>query len=330
MVETCFTRPQLVEEFGGWTEFWHETTGESWIGIWGERKATRFRRMLTERGAKFHILHETPPAELQWKTSIKDEHAAEYLSVPPGADRTNAASFGPQADNVFARIATRYDVLCDMFSLFIHRHWKSSLAKKIAAQDAEIVLDAASGTGHIAQRVLRRLHKSGQTTAMKRLLVTDLCPQMLTVAKVKPFMDDRRIEYALIDAHDMKEIADNSIDLFSIAFAMKICNRQRVVAEAMRVLKPGGQFYCLEASRIPSPLVQRLYLTYMNICLPLMGWVATSGDRSAYDYLLRGIHAFPAAPEFARELREVGFSEVGYENLTLGIVAMHWGRKPVV
>lgn len=328
MVETCFTRKQMVEEFGGWTEFWHETTGESWIGIWGERKATRFRRMLKERGATFRITQTAPPPELQWRISIKGEHAAEHLDAPSQTDRVNAASFGPQADNVFARIATRYDVLCDMFSFFIHRYWKSRLAKRIAAQEAEIVLDAASGTGHIAQRVLRRLNKSGSNGTIKELLVTDLCPQMLAVAKAKKFMDDRRIRYALIDAHDMKEIADNSVDLFSIAFAMKICNRQRVVAEAMRVLKPGGQFFCLEASRIPSPLVQRFYLTYMNVCLPLMGWVATSGDRSAYDYLLRGIHAFPAAPEFAQELREVGFSEVGYENLTLGIVAMHWGRKP--
>jgi ubiquinone/menaquinone biosynthesis C-methylase UbiE len=125
----------------------------------------------------------------------------------------------------------------------------------------------------------------------------------------------------------MKQIADNSVDLFSIAFAMKICDRKRIVAEAMRVLKPGGQFFCLEASRIPNAGVQSVYLRYMDWCLPVMGWIATGGDRSAYNYLLRGIHGFPAAPDFAQELRETGFTDVGYQNLTFGIVALHRARK---
>jgi ubiquinone/menaquinone biosynthesis methyltransferase len=240
----------------------------------------------------------------------------------------NAAAFAPKADDVFARIATRYDLLCDIFSLFIHRRWKARMARLIAEQPAETMLDAASGTGHIAQRVLGRLRAKPGTSPLKKLLATDLCPEMLAVAKTKRHMDDPRIEFALHDAHDMKQIADNSVDLFSIAFAMKICDRKRVVAEAMRVLKPGGQFFCLEASRIPAKGVQSLYLRYMDWCLPVMGWIATGGDRSAYNYLLRGIHGFPAAPDFAQELRETGFDEVSYQNLTFGIVALHRARKP--
>jgi ubiquinone/menaquinone biosynthesis methyltransferase len=246
--------------------------------------------------------------------------------IPPSIPE-NAAAFQPEADNVFARIATRYDRLCDIFSLGIHRHWKARLAKHLAKRRAGIILDAASGTGHIAQRMLKRLNASGDAS-LARLHVTDLCPQMLDVARQKPGMGDGRVEFAIRDVHDLKEIPGNSIDLYSIAFAMKITQRQRVVAEALRVLKPGGYFYCLEAARIPNPLIQALYLKYMDWCLPLIGKLGAGGDRSAYDYLLRGIHAFPAQAVFAEELRQAGFADIAYESLTLGIVAIHWARKP--
>lgn len=86
MVDRYFTKSQLVEEFGGWTEYWHETTDEAWIGVWGERKATRFRRMLKEKGAIFRIEKSNPPQQLHWRTSIYGEHALEHLNATRATD----------------------------------------------------------------------------------------------------------------------------------------------------------------------------------------------------------------------------------------------------
>jgi demethylmenaquinone methyltransferase / 2-methoxy-6-polyprenyl-1,4-benzoquinol methylase len=232
----------------------------------------------------------------------------------------NAAAFDPAADDVFARIAGRYDRLCDIFSLITHRLWKARMATRMTREGGEVALDVAAGTGDIPVRLLRR------PGGPKRILVTDICPQMLAQAEPK-LCGDPRAELRQLDAHRL-DIDDASIDVYSIAFGMKICDRARVVSEAYRVLKPGGVFYCLEAARIPLEPLHRLYLAYMDWCLPLIARIATSGDASAYNYLLRGIHEFPRQDVFADELGRQGFEQVSYENLTFGIVAIHRAVKP--
>ena len=109
---------------------------------------------------------------------------------------------------------------------------------------------------------------------------------------------------------------------------MKICERQKVLSEALRVLKPGGWFFCLEAARIPNEGLHAAYLAYMSWCLPLIGRIAARGDRGAYDYLLQGIREFPPPSAFAAELVEHGFQDVTFDTLTFGIVALHQARKP--
>lgn len=238
----------------------------------------------------------------------------------------NAASFDAGVDNVFARIAGRYDRLCDVFSLGIHRLWKRRIAAKIAASPGQIVFDAASGTGDIPLRISRLLAR--QPNNSKRIAVTDICPEMLAIARAKLAGSTTVLAIEEHDAHDLQRVASNSVDVYSIAFGMKICRRERVVAEAFRVLKPGGTFYCLEAARITIPPLHAAYLKYMDWCLPTIARIATGGDRSAYNYLLKGVHEFPDQATFARELTQAGFESVRYENLTLGIVALHEGVKP--
>jgi ubiquinone/menaquinone biosynthesis methyltransferase len=235
----------------------------------------------------------------------------------------NAAEFHPSEDNVFARIAGRYDRLCDIFSLGIHRLWKRAIARRMATHPGTVVLDAASGTGDIPLRLMR-----GFPAAMRgrTLLVTDLCPQMLAKAREK--LATYATDIAVHDCERLVGIASGSIDLYSISFGMKICDRQRVMAEAFRVLKPGGTLFCLEAARIPMPIIHAAYLRYMEWCLPLIGRIASGGDPSTYVYLLKGVREFPAQREFAEELRAVGFTDIAYRNLTFGIVAIHEATKP--
>jgi ubiquinone/menaquinone biosynthesis methyltransferase len=235
----------------------------------------------------------------------------------------NAAGFDAAADDVFGRIAGRYDRLCDIFSVFAHRLWKSRIAQLMACEQGMLVLDVASGTGDVPLRLLRRLRRDAGS---QRILVTDISPQMLAHAQRK-LAGDPRAELRLLDAHDLT-LPNASVDVYSISFGMKICDRKRVLAEAYRVLRPGGVFFCLEAARIPFEPLHQLYLAYMRWCLPFIARVATGGDASAYNYLLRGIHDFPNQSAFAAELEKCGFRDVSFENLTLGIVAIHRGVKP--
>lgn len=233
---------------------------------------------------------------------------------------SNAAAFDPIADDVFARIAGRYDRLCDIFSLFAHRLWKARIAELMAREEAVLALDVASGAGDIPVRLLRRRPRP------QRILVTDICPQMLAQAERK-LVRQPGVELHLFDAHRL-DLPDGSVDLYSISFGMKICDRARVVSEAFRVLRPGGVFFCLEAARIPFEPLHQAYLAYMNWRLPLIARVATGGDASAYNYLLRGIHDFPSQRAFATELAAQGFQAVSFENLTFGVVAIHRAVKP--
>jgi len=235
----------------------------------------------------------------------------------------NAARFVAETDDVFGRIAQRYDLLCDVFSLCIHRLWKARLASLIASSPAKLILDVASGTGDIPQRVRRQ----ADGLPGRRIVVSDLSAAMLTVARRK-LGESASVEYAILDAHRLDSIASGSVDLYSIAFGLKICDRRKVLAEAFRVLRPGGVFLSLEAARIPLDWLHSLYLGYMDWCLPVIARIATGGDRSAYDYLLRGIHDFPAPSELAREIASHGFTAVSYQRLTFGIVALHRAVKP--
>lgn len=246
------------------------------------------------------------------------------MGLAAAAEQANAARFAAERDDVFARIASRYDRLCDLFSVGAHRLWKQHMADRIARLPGGDVLDLASGTGDIPARLIRKLGPGAPRT----IQVTDICPQMLEMAQVKLARTGATITPTLADAEQLSDFADASVDVVSIAFAMKICDRMKVAREAMRVLRPGGVFLCLEAARIPFGPIHSAYLAYMDICLPLIAKLATGGDRGAYDYLLKGVHTFPDQARFARELSACGFEAVAWTNLTFGIVALHEGRKP--
>jgi ubiquinone/menaquinone biosynthesis C-methylase UbiE len=151
---------------------------------------------------------------------------------------------------------------------------------------------------------------------------------MLAIAERRLSRISRRYELRVLDAHCMPEIPADSVDLYSMSLGLKICDRAAVLREALRVLKPGGRMIILEASNIPQGWLQRLYLRYMSVCIPVVGWLATGGDASAYRYLLHGIKEFPTAEQLAGEIHDAGFRDVHFERLSLGIVAIHTARKP--
>jgi ubiquinone/menaquinone biosynthesis C-methylase UbiE len=124
----------------------------------------------------------------------------------------NAAEFQPQQDDVFGRIAERYDLLCDLFSFWIHRLWKQRVATVIASEQWFEFLDCATGTGDIILRVLNRKSlENGQ-----RIIASDVSPQMLAVAESRMKASNASVEFQVLDAHSMPGIPTASIDLYSI------------------------------------------------------------------------------------------------------------------
>ena len=94
------------------------------------------------------------------------------------------------------------------------------------------------------------------------------------------------------------------------------------MAEAHRVLAPGGRYVVLEFATPPNPVWRALYRVYLNVAIPLIGGAVT-GDRAGFAYLRDSIKRFPPQERIAQELREAGFAQVTYKNLTGGIVAVY-------
>lgn len=235
----------------------------------------------------------------------------------------NAAEFAWRDDDVFGRIAGRYGLLCDVFSFGIHRLWKRRVARRIASEEWTRLLDGATGTGDIIARVLTHGMAGART-----IVASDTSPRMLALARRRFAAMGAQVELRELDAEAMPSIADASFDAYSISLGLKICNRRHALAEALRILRPGGRLIVLEASNIPWRPLHRAYLAYMAVCMPVLGWLATGGDASAYRYLLHGIREFPTAEALAEEIRQQGFEDVACERLSLGIVAIHTARKP--
>jgi ubiquinone/menaquinone biosynthesis methyltransferase len=245
------------------------------------------------------------------------------MESPVESTVENAADFSWQSDDVFGRIASRYDLLCDVFSFGIHRLWKRKVARRIASEEWSTLLDGATGTGDIILRVLAAMPTQGRI-----IVASDVSARMLAIAQRRLGAFGERVQIRQLNAEAMPSIASSSVDAYSISLALKICNRHRVLEEAFRVLRPDGRLIVLEASNISWPPLQRAYLVYMAFCMPLLGWLATGGDRSAYKYLLQGIRGFPTAEALATEITAHGFEQVTFERLSLGIVAIHMARKP--
>jgi demethylmenaquinone methyltransferase / 2-methoxy-6-polyprenyl-1,4-benzoquinol methylase len=262
------------------------------------------------------------PFDQAWSTiSAVSSGMSKEPSVQSSAE--NAAEFAWQHDDVFGRIANRYDILCDVFSLGIHRLWKRRVARKIASENWTTLLDGATGTGDIVLRML-----SHEVTEGRTVIAADISPSMLAIAKRRLSARAGQVQFQQLDAEAMNTISDESVDAYSMSLVLKICNRRLALDEAFRVLRPGGRLIILEASSIPWKPLHLAYLAYMSLCMPVLGWLATGGDASAYRYLLQGVREFPNAEALATEIRTHGFEDVTFERLSLGIVAIHSARKP--
>lgn len=222
---------------------------------------------------------------------------------------------------VFTSVASKYDVMNDLMSGGVHRIWKDAMMDWLAPRDGQKLLDVAGGTGDVAFRFLKR-------APMAQATVCDLTASMLeagrTRAEAERLAD--RLDWLVGDAMALP-FEDNSFDVYTISFGIRNVTRvQDALDEAYRVLKPGGRLMVLEFSQIPNEALQWAYDRYSFNVIPTMGKVVT-GDRDSYQYLVESIRKFPDQETFATMIRQAGFGQVKYRNLTMGVAALHSGWK---
>lgn len=222
---------------------------------------------------------------------------------------------------VFTNVASKYDVMNDAMSMGVHRIWKDAMMDWLAPRKGMKLLDVAGGTGDIAFRFLKRAG-GGHAT------VFDMTQSMLDEGRKRAEAERMQdsLDWVCGDAMALP-FEDNTFDAYTISFGIRNVTRiQDAINEAYRVLKPGGRFLVLEFSTIPNPAMQWAYDRYSFNIIPPLGQIIAN-DRDSYQYLVESIRQFPKQEQFAQMIRDGGFSQVKYRNLSLGIAALHSGWK---
>jgi demethylmenaquinone methyltransferase/2-methoxy-6-polyprenyl-1,4-benzoquinol methylase len=240
-----------------------------------------------------------------------------------GFRRVPEGEKAPLIRAVFASVAPHYDLMNDLMSGGIHRWWKDQMVTWLKPRRGQRLLDVAGGTGDIALRALPHLLSDGES-ADGGVAVCDVSEPMLAIGRARAL--DRGIltgiEWLCADAERLP-MAERSVDLYTIGFGLRNVTRIDIaLAEARRVLKPGGHFLCLEFTPAVMPLLQPLYDLYSFRIVPLLGQIVT-GDRDAYGYLVESIRRFPGQSELAQMIGRAGLGQVKYQNLTGGVAALH-------
>lgn len=235
-----------------------------------------------------------------------------------GFRRVPEEAKAPLVRAVFDSVAERYDLMNDLMSAGIHRWWKSEMIAALNPRTGQRLLDVAGGTGDVARRALPRLGPGGLA------VVCDANRRMLEIGRARALDDGilAGIEWVSGDAEALP-FADRSFELYTIAFGLRNVTRiERALAEAHRVLKPGGRFLCLEFTPAVAPPLQPLYDAYSFYILPLLGQIVT-GNRDAYAYLVESIRRFPPQSAVVEAIAGAGLERARFRNLTGGIAALY-------
>ena len=213
---------------------------------------------------------------------------------------------------MFDSVADSYDKTNDLLSFGQSRLWRGKVAKAVNAKSGEQILDIAAGTGTSSMAFV---------SPGVRVVAADFSKGMLEVGKKKY----PELEFVFADAMKLP-FKDEEFDVVTMSFGLRNVQDHKVaLGEFLRVLKPNGRLVICEFSHVPG-LLGVLYRFYLKHFLPKLS-ALFSKSPEAYDYLAESIQAWPKQKELAQDIANVGFSQVGYKNLSFGIVALHQGVK---
>jgi demethylmenaquinone methyltransferase/2-methoxy-6-polyprenyl-1,4-benzoquinol methylase len=229
-----------------------------------------------------------------------------------------------RVNEVFHKVAKRYDVMNDLMSAGLHRVWKDAMVAALNPPRARPFahLDVAGGTGDIAFRVVEASDRMAQST------VLDINGSMLEVGLDRARKRNLADNCTFVEANaESLPFSDRSFDAYTVAFGIRnVPHIDVALSEAFRVLKPGGRFLCLEFSEVDLPFLEQVYEAWSFKAIPPIGKMVT-GDAEPYQYLVESIRKFPNQENFAAMIRAAGFERVSYRNYSGGIAALHTGWK---
>ena len=221
-------------------------------------------------------------------------------------------------NSVFSRVYKKYDLMNDLMSLGIHRLWKEKFIDWMNPLPGTKLIDVATGTGDIAKLFLDKTKNSGQVTCVEPNF------EMLSLGKKKLY-NYKSIKWINAQAEKIP-VEDNIFDYYSISYGIRnVSDINKSLKEALRVLKPGGRFLCLEFSKIDNEILNFIYKQYSKT-IPILGKLIV-GSEDPYKYLVNSIDKFYNQDQLTNLMKKNGFSKIEYRNLSNGISAIHSGWK---
>ena len=256
--------------------------------------------------------------------SVGRTTAAGGMETSYGFKKVGAGDKQSLVNDVFHKVANRYDLMNDLMSGGLHRLWKDAMVAWLnpPKRAGWKVLDVAGGTGDIAFRIIEASHGHAHAT------VLDINGSMLTVGRERAEKKGLSENTDFVEANaEALPFEDNSFDAYTIAFGIRNVPRIDVaLSEAFRVLKRGGRLLCLEFSEVDMPLLDKVYEAWSFNAIPKIG-KAVTGDGEPYSYLVESIRKFPDQQNFAAMITRAGFDRVAFRNYSGGIAALHSGWK---
>ena len=220
--------------------------------------------------------------------------------------------------NVFDQVYDQYDLMNDLMSLGTHRLWKSTMLNIMNPSKNQKLIDVACGTGDIAKLFLKNVNKSSEITCV------DPNKGMINKGKIK-LKHYKNLKWIIAPAEKLP-LQDNLFDFYTISFGLRNTKKlDKSLAEAYRVLKPGGRFLCLEFSKIQNSNLDFIYKNYSKI-IPTIGKFVV-GKEQPYEYLIKSIENFINQDELIDLMIKKNFKKCSYRNLSGGIVSIHSGWK---
>ena len=239
-----------------------------------------------------------------------------------GFSRVKSKDKSNLVKKIFENVSGRYDLMNDFMSLGIHRVWKKSMLDWLAPRRGQSLIDVAGGTGDIAFNFIKRAKTGANAT------ILDLTESMMIEGKKKTIdlPEESQINWVCGDAMRMP-FSNCTFDVYTISFGIRnVTNISKTLAEAYRVLKPGGRLMILEFSSVNNDLISWIYDKYSFNIIPKLGEFV-SNDRESYQYLVESIRKFPNQEKFSEMIINEGFRKVKYRDLTFGIAALHSAWK---